>query len=899
MGGAGGGGKGKAGGKDGKAGGKGAKKREDKGSGKGKASKDASGAKSEAPNKIEKAPPESEPGPDADAEGVEDGEGKVTRALVEALRAFSAPHWWLIGRKEGKEAEVPIAARKRMKPEEFQQKCSERHAQMRKVYESTMMQDSEQRWLRKVSSEGTAGDKVASMTMLIQVCPVFATGYIKALLTMAGKTSRSDSMMALDSLKELFTGTLLPDRKLKTFNQMDPISPKGLSKIAFTELSVVAFFEDFLKTCFAGFVHVLSEAAHSSVTFFKTKSMRTAFELLSTKPEQERALLGLLVNKFGDHASKVSSNASFHMKKLVEAHPGMKGIVSKEVESFLARPNITTKSQYCAVLHLSEMVLSRKVPQDGEVAALLVRIFVARLEAALRGPVKKPKVKGPKGSGKGGGKGKGDRNRWWRPKEKRVRHGGLQDEDNRLVRTLINGIQRALPYLDTTADSSPLQEETLNALFKVCHTVSSFSTRIAILSLLWRHLFERTRGEPPNRFYQLLHEQLAQFDLFGSTHRQQAFLLLQRCIPADISVSRALAMSRRLLQVGASSAPPVAVAALAVLRDLFTARRHEMMPLLQSVDSELKVEPDLENDDVDEEHFVDDDVAQAPAKTEAKAEEERPRYEPAKRDPRYAKARYTPLWELYALRSHVHPFVAHGASQLLQAESFLDVSTNPFDSFATGEMLEEFVLSSRAQRGSKKDRNQEKEGKLPRVSFTTERFSKKKNVSPHERFIQLYYKDSTVMQKQRLKDSKKREAESDVDEEGGGSGGEDKGDEEDKFFDTYLEGQMPKGGSEDEGDDEDPDMDDDSAFDDDSAAGGSDADADPLREEGEEAGDGDGSDDDDDDEDEAPAKGGKRKAETMPERAKRIKAIKKKHSGSMFASAEDFASLLDGENFDD
>merc|ERR1712113_113417 len=125
-------------------------------------------------------------------------------------------------------------------------------------------------------------------------------------------------------------------------------------------------------------------------------------------------------------------------------------------------------------------------------------------------------------------------------------------------------------------------------------------------------------------------------------------------------------------------------------------------------------------------------------------------YTPLTRDPRHAKSRQTPLWELYALRSHVHPFVAHGAAQLLQAGSFEDVGSNPFETFSQSEMLEEFVLSSRANRESKKDRKKDKQSKA-RISFTKERFSKKKNVPPHERFFQLYFKDATVQRLQRQK----------------------------------------------------------------------------------------------------------------------------------------------------
>jgi len=132
-----------------------------------------------------------------------------------------------------------------------------------------------------------------------------------------------------------------------------------------------------------------------------------------------------------------------------------------------------------------------------------------------------------------------------------------------------------------------------------------------------------------------------------------------------------------------------------------------------------------------------------------------------------------------------------------------------------------------------------------RISFTTERFSKKKNVLPHELFFQLYFKDATVQRLQRQKEKNKKEKEDDFDEEGGKSGeegSEPDEEEEDKFFDEYLQGQMP--GAEDGEDEDDPDMDDDSDFgdpSDDGEEGGeddddndADFDDDPLRNEGDE-----------------------------------------------------------------
>lgn len=40
-----------------------------------------------------------------------------------------------------------------------------------------------------------------------------------------------------------------------------------------------------------------------------------------------------------------------------------------------------------------------------------------------------------------------------------------------------SGIRRAMPYTDAVG-GGPLEEETVNSLFKVCHTVNAYSTRV-------------------------------------------------------------------------------------------------------------------------------------------------------------------------------------------------------------------------------------------------------------------------------------------------------------------------------------------------------------------------------------------------------------------------------------
>lgn len=327
-----------------------------------------------------------------------------------------------------------------------------------------------------------------------------------------------------------------------------------------------------------------------------------------------------------------------------------------------------------------------------------------------------------------------------------------------------------------------------------------------------------------------------------------------------------------------------------------------MKQLIQNVDSQLKSKTLELGDEAEEERFVDDDVAAVQKNLEDTSE----RYLPLAREPRYARAQHTPLWELFALASHVHPFVSHGAVRLLSAETFEDAGENPFQEFSTGELLEQFAYAS------SKPRTKKGEQAAARLPYNSDKFMRRKRIAPHERFFHQYFRDSTVREQQKRKAARRKQREEDVDEDGEAADG---GVEEDEFFDDHIREQMPKGDF-----DVDPDMDDDSDdpdlddFDEDAeedADGGDDGggnsdseamgrDSDANDTDGEDEADS-GGDGDSDDKSEAEAHGGegrkgKRKAlKAMPrkEQAKEIKKMKKKHSGSLFASAEDFETFLD------
>lgn len=77
------------------------------------------------------------------------------------------------------------------------------------------------RWLQQARRSGTTQDRIAALTVLVTEHAIGSIGALDALLHMAGKRAGGKQVVgtALDALQELFVDKLLPDRKLRFFEQ--------------------------------------------------------------------------------------------------------------------------------------------------------------------------------------------------------------------------------------------------------------------------------------------------------------------------------------------------------------------------------------------------------------------------------------------------------------------------------------------------------------------------------------------------------------------------------------------------------------------------------------------------------------------------------------------------------
>lgn len=299
-------------------------------------------------------------------------------------------------------------------------------------------------WMRTVVSSGTLADRMAAMTVLIQDAPVHTLEHVENLVSMVKKRgSRRMGLMALETLRELLLSDLLPEhRKLRPFHQhpFDQLEERSSgNRDARDRRLILWYFEHLLKQQVEQFVEALDAVAHDSVQATRAKALSTAHELLSSRPEQEKALLAQLVNKLGDPEYKTAAKASYLLEMLLHQHPNMKVVVCCEVERLVFRPNVSAKAQYYAVCFLSQVKLSH---DDAQLAAKLITVYFSFFRAC----VKKKEV------------------------------------ESKMLSALLSGVNRAFPYAE---GGDQKVKEQLDTLFRVVHVVK-FNTAVQALMLLFQ-----------------------------------------------------------------------------------------------------------------------------------------------------------------------------------------------------------------------------------------------------------------------------------------------------------------------------------------------------------------------------------------------------------------------------
>ncbi|KAF9130984.1 hypothetical protein BGX30_013289 [Mortierella sp. GBA39] len=522
-----------------------------------------------------------------------------------------------------------------------------------KYDENPSLSSSDKNFVSTIMASGTLNDRVSALTLLVQESPLHTTKSLDKLMAMAEKKSRTEAVKSIESLKDLFIGGMLPNRKLKYFQDRPLTHPNATN-----EHLILWIFEDYLKKTFWKFVQLLKILSDDPVVHVRHRMLGFIAELMSAKPEQENTLLEMLVNKMGDNENKVSAKSSYEIQQLLRAHPGMTMIVVREIERLLMRPRISERAQYYAVITLNQTILSARQVDVANKLIDLYFIFFKRMLGDQESQVKKTKNFLKENRNKVDKKRKKDAGKTKGVQKTAGEVLDLQDsEHSKMIAAVLTGVNRAFPF--AKVDDQVFAAH-MDIIFRITHT-GTFNTSIQALRLIFR--VSTIQKNTSDRFYRTLYESLFDPRLI-LTSKQSIYLnLIYDAMLADQSLPRIKAFVKRLVQACAHHQPPFICGAFYLVSKLMTSKTGLSDMVSQPEDNEE--EESFKDAPEDDENEDKEEKKEEKKEEDAKKPDGALKYDGRKREPLYSNADKTCLWEMAPFLSHFHPTVSLYAAHIL------------------------------------------------------------------------------------------------------------------------------------------------------------------------------------------------------------------------------------------
>ncbi|GAA5891990.1 hypothetical protein JCM8208_002961 [Rhodotorula glutinis] len=597
----------------------------------------------------------------------------------------------------------------------------------------------DQVFIQQILNSGTSSDRISALLLLVSSSPLHTMSYLEQLSALTRKKSRDESMRAIRGLVDWFRseGGGSPNRKLRYIADQPALatvaaafevlekkgkyavsSHEGIVKADVERCLTLWAYEDWFKRWFFQVLQALEQMSVDPLPHPRSQAVMHLSNLLRDKPEQESNILRLLVNKLGDTNRSIASKTSHHLLQVLQTHPGMTPMLVRETSALVLRPRsavqaaapsaastshvrfgglddddegskkkkapatMTVKdaardnARYYGVTTLNQVMLKK---DQGEVAAKMVDVYfevfsdvLGRLPdedeegegAGSDGEKKVKKDDKPQGKKrarggfeKGGKKGKGQQEQ---PQD------AVNDVDSKLVAAVLTGINRAFPFAKLEDDAF---KRRLDTLFRITHT-STFNVSIQALMLIF-HVSSAKR-DVSDRFYRTLYTSLHDPRLTHSSKQALYLNLVFRATKVDKDVNRVAAFVKRLIQILAGMDTTFVLGGLFVVGELLSTTAG--LRALLTVPEKVKIA----------------DVAEATKKQGETADEHATdHYDGKKREPKYAHAENSCLWELAPLLSHWHPTVSAYATALLDGDS-LSAATD-LEQFSLAAFLDRFV----------------------------------------------------------------------------------------------------------------------------------------------------------------------------------------------------------------
>jgi len=602
---------------------------------------------------------------------------------------------------------------------------------------------SDAKWLRTVLTSGTLSDRVAALTMLSQESPIHGMQVLQQLITMSKKKARREALVAIDSLRHIWVADLLPDYKLRKFNEFplekldEYVKSNSNSHDEKVKLLITIIFENNLKKIYKEFVGILDTFSRDALVDIRNKVLGIVYELLSMKPEGEQVLLSILVNKLGDPERKVAAKTSFLLCELVTKHPNMKAIVITEVERMMYRPNMSDKAQYYAICFLNQIVLSH---EEKAIASKLVSIYFSFFKVIAK----------------------------------------RDTVQTKLLSGLLTGVNRAYPYVEGMDET---YDDQLNTLFKLSHS-KHLRTSVSAFMLIYQVM--ESRQTVSDRYYKALYDKVLHPDICKSTKHTMFLNLLFKSLKNDPVTKRVKSFIKRLLQTSSQNDPSLLCGILFLISEVIKGKPgiNSMMLQAEELDEEehfvdavpegetnekLEDDEECENKDVDFKKETPTEAGKGKASWTFQKADAIIGYNIRHRDPLYAKAEETCLWEILPLLSHFHPSVTHFATSVVNGKE-IGYQGDPSEDFTLTSFLERFMYRNPKQKdvthGHSLMQRKETSQRLKEQPVNSKHFLQKSEENvPHDQVFFYRFFKAKMMDQVKEEDKDKEEDEVEVEDE--------------------------------------------------------------------------------------------------------------------------------------
>ncbi|KAI9503222.1 RNA-binding ribosome biosynthesis protein mak21 [Coemansia spiralis] len=537
-------------------------------------------------------------------------------------------------------------------------------------------------FVSNILSSGTLTDRVSALTLIVQESPVHNLRSLGQLMQMVNKKNRREALLAVSSVKDLMSINLLPSNRKLVYFADQPLNSKGITNAHW----ILWAFEDKLKKHYFDLIQIMESMSYDPVVHTRQNMVVYFEELLEQKPEQEQNLLRLLVNKLGDNERQLAAKASYLILKLLNVHPNMKFVVVKTIqELLLTKSSIKERAQYYTMITLNQIILSSK---DVQAANLLLEVYfiffkkLLKLTKELNDAEEAAANEDDQGNNKHK---KSDHKKKVYIGQKALKKAKEEAEkkraeeersmDNKMLAAILTGLNRALPFSKMDDD---VMDNHVGTIFQIAHA-GNFNTVVQSLVLL--HQIMRIRPAITDRFYRTLYDSLLDPRIDSTSKKAMYLNVLFRALKTDDSVPRIMAFVKRIMQICLYNQAEFASGALFLVSQILSinTRIYTMLTQPEDNDDEEKIVDAGSDDDSDE-----DDTAKNSNQASSS------RYDPLKRDPQFAHADDSCLWEATMLMHHFHPSITHSTQQIFNGEQVSPI--NNLHNHSLAHFLDRFVF---------------------------------------------------------------------------------------------------------------------------------------------------------------------------------------------------------------